>query len=157
MGLFGCDYLETRGSIFPDYICKLTMQQVDSNTARDVCLSSRYSECYNRKNASMCFITTAVCLTMGKSDECEELTVMRKFRDGWLKMQSDGPSLIEEYYHTAPAIVRKIDQQPNRNAIYAEIYQKYILPCVEKAKAQKFSDARKIYVEMFSTLKAQYT
>ena len=53
----------------------------------------------------LCFITTAVCEAEGKPDDCAELTAFRRFRDGWLSQQPDGPALIEEYYEIAPAIV----------------------------------------------------
>lgn len=156
MGLFGCDYLETVGTVFPEYRCKYSRQQLSSRTASDICMSSRYTECADYKNATRCFITTAACLTMGKADDCEELTMMRLFRDEWLRNQPDGQELIEDYYQTAPSIVEKINQQPNRESIYAMLYQKYILPCVEHTKAKNFADSERIYVDMVTTLKEQY-
>ena len=156
MGLFGCEYLEMEGTIFTEYRCKYSRQRLDSRTATDICMSSRHTDCEDYKNATRCFITTAVCLTMGKPDNCEELTLMRSFRDEWLRDQPDGETLIADYYKTAPGIVEKINQQPERKAIYKEIYQKYILPCVEGVKAKRFSDSKRIYVEMVTTLKEQY-
>lgn len=73
---------------------------------------------------------------MGKPDNCEELTLMRFFRDEWLRDQPDGKDLIEDYYKIAPDIVKKINMQPEHKAIYREIYRKYILPCVEGVKAK---------------------
>ena len=81
---------------------------------------------------------------------------MRSFRDEWLRDQPDGAALIEDYYKTAPGIVEKINQQPERKAIYKEIYQKYILPCVEGVKAKRFSDSKRIYMDMVTTLQAKY-
>ncbi len=156
MGLFGCDYLETIGTVFPEYRCKHSRQQLSTNTAKDICMTSRYTECADYKNASHCFITTAVCLSMGKADNCEELTAMRLFRDDWLRHQPDGSELIEDYYRIAPAIVKKIDQLPDRESIYSMIYQKYILPCVECTKAKRFADSKQIYVTMVNAMKEQY-
>ena len=82
---------------------------------------------------------------------------MRSFRDEWLRDQPDGEALIEDYYKTAPGIVEKINQQPERRDIYREIYQKYILPCVEGVKAKHFADSKRIYMDMVTTLKAQFT
>ncbi len=107
MGLLGCDYLETVGTVFPEYRCKLSRQQLNSYTAQNICMTSRYADCADYKNSSGCFITTAVCLSMGKADDCEELIAMRLFRDKWLQNQPDGAELIEDYYRTAPAIVEK--------------------------------------------------
>ena len=157
MGLFGCEYLEMEGTIFTEYRCKYSRQRLDSRTATDICMSSRHADCEDYKNATRCFITTAVCLTMGKPDDCEELTLMRVFRDEWLRDQPDGAALIEDYYKTAPGIVEKINQQPERRDIYREIYQKYILPCVEGVKAKHFADSKRIYMDMVTTLKAQFT
>lgn len=157
MGILGgCEYLETVGTVFTEYRCKRSRQKLESWTATNICMSNRHTECADYKNSSGCFITTAVCLTMGKPDDCEELTAMRSFRDKWLRKQPDGIELIEDYYRTAPGIVEKIDQQPNREAIYATIYREYILPCVECTKSENFAYSKKIYVEMVDSLKAQY-
>lgn len=156
MSFFGCDYLETNGSIFTEYRCKYSRRSLDSRTATDICMSSRYLECEDYKNATRCFITTAVCLTMGKSDRCEELTAMRRFRDEWLRNQPDGPELIEDYYQTAPAIVENINRRPDRESIYSEIYKSYILPCVKCVEAERFGEGRQIYLELVDTMKRQY-
>lgn len=93
---------------------------------------------------------------MGKPDNCEELRLMRFFRDGWLRDQPDGIALIKDYYQTAPAIVEKINQQPDRKAIYEEIYQNHILPCVESIKTERFADSKRIYINMVTNLKKQF-
>ena len=156
MGLFGCDYLESIGTFFPEYRCKYTRQTLDSRTAQDICMSSRHADCADYKNASRCFITSAVCLTLGKPDNCEELTVMRLFRDEWLREQPDGLKHIEEYYNIAPTIVSQIDKSSERKSIYAGIYRKYILPCVENAKAKNFFESNRIYITMVEDLKEEY-
>lgn len=156
MGIFGCDYLETVGTFLPEYRCKYSRQQLSSRTVTDICMTSRYVDCADYKNASRCFITTAVCLTMGKSDNCEELTVMRAFRDEWLRKQPDGAALVEDYYQTAPVIVEKIDEQPDRKSIYSSIYGDYILPCVKNAKARNFDKSKQIYMNMVNTLKERF-
>lgn len=48
----------------------------------------------SQKKSSGCFITTAVCQCFGKSDDCYELTMFRRFRDDWLMKQPDGKALI---------------------------------------------------------------
>lgn len=156
MGLFGCDYLETIGTFFPEYRCKYSRQTLSTHTAQDICMSSRYIDCADYKNAARCFITSAVCLTMGKPDNCEELCLMRFFRDEWLRRQPYGETMVEEYYQIAPQIVKKIDQQPNARSIYADIYQNYIVPCVSKIKERLFAESERIYIEMVNTLKNKY-
>lgn len=156
MALFGCDYLETIGTFMPEYRCRYSRQTLSNRTAEDICMSSRYYDCADYKNASHCFITSAVCLTLGKPDCCEELSIMRMFRDEWLRNQPGGPEMIEEYYLVAPGVVERIDQQPDRLSIYKRIYQEYILPCVEHAKAKDFDESKRIYTQMVDTLKIQY-
>ena len=73
----------------------------------------------NKSNQSNgCFITTAVCQTFNKSDDCYELTMFRSFRDNWLREQPDGEGLISEYYDIAPKIVSKINNFAEANQIY---------------------------------------
>lgn len=157
MALFGCDYLEIVGTFLPEYRCKYSRQTLSARTAQDVCMTSRYYDCADFKNATRCFITSAVCLTLGKPDNCEELRTMRMFRDEWLRDQPGGEEAIEEYYKIAPEVVKSIDCQPDRLSIYETIYKEYILPCVECAKEKNFSESSRIYVSMMAALKAQYT
>ncbi len=157
MGLFGgCDYLESEGSFFSTYRCKYSRQTLDSRTAQDICMTNRHMDCADYKNATRCFITSAVCITLGKSDHCEELTTMRAFRDEWLREQPGGVECIEEYYKIAPEIVAQIDKSPERKNIYADIYENYILPCVENARIKNFFESNRIYTKMVETLKAVY-
>lgn len=156
MALFGCDYLEIIGTILSEYRCKYSRQKLMPHTAQDICMSSRYVDCADFKNASRCFITTAVCLTVGKPDNCEELSAMRLLRDGWLRNQPEGHTLIESYYKVAPDIVAAIDSSENRLEIYEMIYKRYIQPCVEKVKAEEFAEGAKIYMQMVNTLEEQY-
>ncbi len=157
MGLFGgCDYLEGSGGFFGEYRCKYSNRTLSTRTAEDICMTSRYLDCADYKNASRCFITTAVCLGVGKPDDCEELMVMRAFRDNWLRKQPDGQALIEDYYRVAPGIVEKIDQQPNRASIFRELYDKYVLPCVQSAQSQDYIESERIYVDMVNSLKEKY-
>lgn len=109
----------------------------------------------NQQNQN-CFITTAVCDNFGKPDDCYELTAFRKFRDGWLKMQSDGQKLIEEYYKTAPSIVAKINSLPNAKIIYSEIWDKYLSKCLSYIESRDYTACKKLYVKMVENLKAKF-
>lgn len=50
-----------------------------------------------------CYLTTAVCEWKGLPDDCEELTILRKFRDEFVPK-----NMVEEYYKVAPSIADKI-------------------------------------------------
>ena len=45
-----------------------------------------------------CYITTAVCETFGKPDNCYELNLFRTFRDTYLASSTEGEAVIDEYY-----------------------------------------------------------
>ena len=62
-----------------------------------------------------CFLTTPCVAHAGLADDCEELTVLRGFRDDYLLRFDEGRRLVDEYYNIAPGIVRAIDASANRD------------------------------------------
>ena len=110
-----------------------------------------------RANQNNCFITTAVCDSFGKPDDCFELTAFRKFRDGWLTAQPDGKTLIAEYYAIAPRIVANINRLADAKEIYKRIWQKYLAPCLNFIKRGDNDSCKSKYVEMVCELKKQYS
>ena len=86
-----------------------------------------------------CYLTTACCDFKGLPDDCHELTVMRNFRDTYLKAQPYGEGLIKSYYEDAPSIVNFINNQPNCEEIYQDIYAQIqkIVTLVETAENEK--------------------
>lgn len=103
-----------------------------------------------------CFITTAVCDSFGKLDDCYELSMFRSFRDDWLSCQPNGKKLIEEYYAIAPRIVQKINQLSNSKEIYYSIWDQYLQRCLLYIEQERFSQCMDIYVDMVKTLKEKY-
>lgn len=110
----------------------------------------------SQKESSGCFITTAVCQCFGKSDDCYEPTMFRRFRDDWLMKQPDGKALIAEYYATAPAIVSCIDGREHPADIYQQIWQRYLSPCLKHLEQEEYKACKERYIAMVCTLKAQY-
>lgn len=104
----------------------------------------------------LCFITTAICEAEGKPDDCAELTAFRRFRDGWLRQQPDGPALIEEYYDTAPGIVMRISYCADASVRYTQLRQQYLQPCYEALCADAPEKCKKIYVTMVRELQKEY-
>ncbi len=102
-----------------------------------------------------CFITTATCAHEGKPDDCAELTAFRGFRDGWLR-EHDGEELIQEYYDIAPGIVTCIDYCDSPAQRYGEIRRRWLTPCYEALREERFADCRRIYVDMVRTLEQRY-
>ncbi|MBE8949089.1 MAG: CDC27 family protein [Quinella sp. 3Q1] len=109
-----------------------------------------------RANQNNCFVTTAVCGSFGKPDDCYELTTFRKFRDGWLSAQADGKNLIAEYYEIAPRIVANINRLANAAQIYKKIWQEYLVPCLNYIRSGDNLSCKNKYVEMVQELKKIY-
>ena len=105
----------------------------------------------------LCFITTAVCESEGKPDDCEELTAFRGFRDGWLARTEEGRALTEEYYEIAPAIVQGMRYADDGPAVCAALRRDYLTPCYEALLAGDNELCKRRYVEMVQALKERYS
>lgn len=57
----------------------------------------------------------------GLSDDCHELTILRRFRDDYVLRTPGGATLVSNYYATAPSIVSAIQQSPNRSGILSSL------------------------------------
>lgn len=132
----------------------------DVHSTRDAAqqiLQQIQEEKTKRANQNNCFVTTAVCGSFGKPDDCYELTTFRKFRDTWLALQPDGKSLIAEYYAIAPRIVANINRLVDAKEIYKNICQKYLAPCLSFIQKGDNLSCKNKYVEMVRELKKVYS
>lgn len=109
-------------------------------------------EAYDAK-LKLCYITTAVCRSSGKADNCYELETLRSFRDNWLAFSDGGAELIREYYDIAPAIVTCMELT---GGDYQQINNRYIQPCISDIEAGNMIACRDRYVLMVHDLKNQY-
>ncbi|WP_244324682.1 CFI-box-CTERM domain-containing protein [Sporofaciens musculi] len=104
----------------------------------------------------LCYITTAVCECQGKSDDCRELTILRRYRDDYLMQSKEGRAMVEEYYEIAPALVLSIGMHKEPWKIYQEIYEDYLCPCVEYAKNEENVKCRELYGDMVGSLRQRF-
>ncbi len=109
-----------------------------------------------KKRGFGCYITSAVCSAMNRSDDCYELSAFRKFRDDYLVNQPDGDALIREYYENAPKIVRAIDASEDAEQIYCQIWEHYLLPCLEEIEAGENEACKERYVGMVRELEKKF-
>lgn len=105
---------------------------------------------------SACFITTAVCRGHNLPDDCEELQVLRRFRDEYMQESAEGRILVQEYYEIAPKLVSEINSRPNSTDVYSFIRKAYIAPAVNAAKSGQNADAQLIYTELVRFLKGRF-
>ena len=103
-----------------------------------------------------CYITTAVCRTRNRPDDCYELTLLRDYRDGYLSSREDGEELIRQYYDVAPTIVRHIDEREDSDDIYRQIWGEYLEPCIHLIEDGKDEECLVLYTRMVDDLQEQY-
>ena len=102
-------------------------------------------------NGLKCFITTAVCRYSGKSDDCEELTLLRKFRDDYMLTHPDRKPLVDKYYVEAPSIVTKLDSlaDKRKQLIYSSFLHDFIHPAIDAIKNKQYELALMYYSKLF--------
>ena len=113
---------------------------------------SSYSHSSSSKKGSMCYITTAACEFYGKPDDCEELMMLREFRDRWLYKQSNGKRLIRLYYDSAPALVERLKSSIHYESICQWLWNDEILPCLELIRKHQFVECCQRYIGMVKKL-----
>lgn len=108
-----------------------------------------------RKNL-MCFITTAVCRSMGRGNDCYELDRFRFFRDDILAHMPGGPDDIRFYYDVAPTIVSRIDREYDSRDIYRDIWDLYLKRCLTYIEEKEYDMCRQTYKKMVLVLTEKY-
>lgn len=103
-----------------------------------------------------CYITTAVCETFHKPDDCYELNLLRQYRDSYLMSQEDGEEIVQEYYNLAPTIVKHINKNKGKKKIYADIWETYLQPCISMIEDGKNEECKVLYTQMVRQLQSQY-
>lgn len=104
----------------------------------------------------LCYITTAVCKSLDKPDDCYELTLLRDYRDQYLMAAEESSKIVKAYYDIAPTIVKKIDRRDDAAAVYHDIWNEYIRPCVRLIEEQKNEECKELYRNMVEQLESRY-
>lgn len=104
----------------------------------------------------LCYITTAVCESLGRSDDCYELKMLRDYRDEYLMNSEDGAGVVRTYYNIAPTIVNRINKRPDSDKVYCDIFKRYIKPCITLIENDRKEECRELYSKMVYTLKDEY-
>ena len=133
------------------YLTGQAISQIGQNTSSSN--QASVSAASNSGGGGWCFITTAVCESSGKPDDCEELKILRKFRDEFMLADEERKKLVAEYYEIAPEIVRKIKTLENAGEIFSEILDRFIITCVMYIEKGCNQCALNHYVRMIETCK----
>ena len=140
------------------YACRKSGKDVNEDIYYKYCRDYDYSDCpiYKGEESSSCFLTSACVEAKGLADDCHELSVLRNFRESYLKPLPEGPSEIAEYYFVAPQIVESIHKRPDSLEIFNTIYESLVLPCVKMIESGKNEDAHRLYRSTVMELKEKY-
>ena len=104
----------------------------------------------------LCYITTAVCRSLKKDDDCYELRTLRDYRDDYLLNSDEGREVVETYYNIAPTIVNRINKGNESADTYRDIFNRYISPCISLIESGDYEDCKKLYSDMVYSLKDRY-
>lgn len=104
-----------------------------------------------------CYVTTAVCQTLGLADDCHTLQTLRKFRDEYLLKTNVGRAFVKEYYAAAPALCAKINARRDVKEYAADLYTRFILPALLSIEHGARERAFKIYRQMIYAVRAENT
>lgn len=133
------------------YYCTKTCKYKESNDKACYNFVERPEKGYQPAG---CFITTAVCEVLGYSDDCEILLTLRNFREKYLKTTKEGRAILQEYDQIGPIISYYLRKEPMIDSII--LTTKYIIPCVDLIKKQKYFAAVLLYISMVQSLKEKY-
>ncbi len=135
-----------------DAICKEWGKSFkDSNI-----IASDYDSIVKGFKRKLCYVTTAVCRNLNKGSDCEELRLIKEFRDNYLSATEEGWALIEEYYDIAPTLVKRIAKDAGAQAKYIWLWNHYLAPCVAYIRAGAQEECRETYCEMMEELRKEY-
>lgn len=134
---------------------------VDRDWAYKYCFEEfNYYNCpfYKTKHGSSsdggCYLTSACTQARGLPDDCEELTVLRTFRDTYVRALPEGEADIRRYYAVAPQIVNAIERKCDASEAFDRIYRELVQPCVQLIQDGKNEDAYQLYKTYSLTLEA---
>ncbi len=112
--------------------------------------SRRYSSSgyYSSSSSSLSFICSAACVALSKSLECDELEVLKKFREQEKRTNLYAVQLLKEYNIVGPKIVDLINNSPNKINIYQWIWTDYIVKTYLLVKESRYDEAVDLYVNL---------
>ncbi len=118
----------------------------------DSSLQNREDE-YEKGSSSCCYITTAVCTTLGLDDNCKYLTELRDFRDNYMMTHQECIPLLIEYELIGPIVSRHIEQDPDTAQTMLETY---ISKAIALIHQESYESAIETYKLMVEYLKNKY-
>lgn len=125
-------------------------QQVQAQTAESSIAASNAEAANAPKGGGGCYITTAVCESLGLPDDNYLLRRLRQFRDGWMARFRPGEVLA--YYDSAPRIVEVILAMDDSKAFLRRVLSRYLWPALKALDEGREYHAYLIYKGMVADL-----
>ncbi len=163
--LFDCRYLIVaftipaileQHTLAADELADRFLEKWNAHYPKNPLGKSNFESINNGFKKKFCFITTAVCSSLGKGDDCTELNEFRRFRDEWFAKTPEGRAKISEYYLFAPMIVRAIDQSENKEAVYRTIWETRLAPCLDLIESGEPKACARQYENMIVELEQEW-
>ena len=117
---------------------------------------AQYEDIEKGFHRKFCYITTAACQMKDMEDDCYELNLLRDYRDTYMSALPDGEELIRQYYDVAPTIVKHINQREDKKAVYEDIWERYIDPCIHMIEDGRKEECLQTYSDMVEALREKY-
>lgn len=113
---------------------------------------------YVQSYSEGCFITSAVCRTFEKPDDCKELMAFREFRDTYMQDKEELKKEIEKYYEIAPKICKAIDDKGEVAAKqeYVRIWDDHLSKAFDALNNKELEKTYNIYKNMVKSLEKTY-
>lgn len=139
------------------YDCRQALDKQKNSKEEQYSQKTEYKrEKINETTSSGCIITTATCHALAKGDDCQELNLLRNFRDEWVERTSEGELLVREYYRVSQLILEKLSTAPNKDLIFKDLWMNYILPTCRSINSNDNESGEKIYIDMVLKLSKNF-
>ena len=133
--------------VYADTLADLFVESWNRAHKKRKIAKTTYEEIDNGFKKRLCFITTAACTALGRTDDCYELGAFRRFRDEYLCCQPGGKEQTQEYYLIAPIIVNAINASKDRQAVYRGIWTNHLSKCLALYERQDYAGCRDEYAK----------
>lgn len=106
---------------------------------------------YPNWRVNPCLITSTALKSMPEFDDnCNELNLMRKFRDNFVATKY--PDYLEMYKGISAALIHRIECRKDSTSYYKMIWKRYLIPCLSKIESFDLEGAFHKYKNMITHL-----
>jgi len=88
-----------------------------------------------------CLLSSACVAARGLTDDCDELTTIRKFRRDHLEGTQRGNVILQEYQDISCKILRWIDGRVDRKVLYENLYRRLVIGTTNLIRSEQFEAA----------------